>query len=519
MISLISNFLLPADSDPYRCNALVTSGQWFKEDLRQWLIPGCSTAHYGRADVDACTDKKKREIVIAGDIHLQGTYWAFAERVGFGNKWPSFEEKDLVFEKDHVQLRYFFDPYLNGSSLLSRIESQGNAPQDRPMLMVVGAANYAIDHNRTEEYIATVQSLASTASSGARSRSLHGSKIDYTSGPGDLLLFTPPQKPSMSSKADSDDEKNKKKLLPYDKLDESLRELSNTNTLDVLWSFAAMTNGQRQNVHQSNGVFVTNEVSHRRVDVLLNLRCNARRANTGAFPNLATCCGNWRAPNLLQTTFLVLSIAILPAIVSADFKYEILSDSSRPGVRALSAFTAVVAISYVADRTHVFEQVTRLPLNKFNLFSMIIIAGVIGILSIRRSKGPPPPRRPLPAASAAGVATAATAAASPPLPPPPPSPSFPFLPRDQTDEWKGWMQLLIIIYHYNMAFWYDEFWQIIRLCVSSYLFLTGFGHTVYFLQKRDFSLKRLVNVLIRTNLLPCTLAYVMRTNWLLYYYM
>ena len=176
----------------------------------------------------------------------------------------------------------------------------------------------------------------------------------------------------------------------------------------------------------------------------------------------------------------------------------------------LSVGTAVEAVSGAAGAVywqkllanvrptpHIFKQVARTRLNTSNLFAMIGMAGVFGILKIRRSKGPA--RRPVQSIIK--------------------PPSLPFLPRDQTDEWKGWMQLLILIYHYNAAFWYDEFWQIIRICIASYLFQTGFGHTVYFLTKRDFSLSRVVNVMVRTNILPCTLAYIMRTNWLLYYYM
>lgn len=400
-------------------------------------------------------------------------------------------EHDIRMTSDNVKLEFVWDPYLNSSKLQTYVAAYQNAEKQTQMMTVVGAGQWHVENDDLDHFKLAIDDLVSAARSAGRQSPVGSTTFSAEDGPGDLLLFAPIQEPF------SDQPETDPALDIYRKFNAQLKSREQSRDLNVLWSFQSMTAG-RKDKYGKNGIYVTAEVSKSRAQVLLNMRCNAKTQVSrrgGLAENRGTCCGSSGSLNWIQASFLIFGMAVLPTLILLDYLRPVFSLESRAAVQAAGAFAAIITLMYVTDRTHIFEQVTRLPLHMYNLRNMLVVCGLIGLVTLRRVS---PTRKAQPGEK---------------------PPTQPFLPRDQTDEWKGWMQLLIIAYHYNMAWNPDWFWEIIRLAVASYLFLTGFGHTVFFLQKHDYSFKRFAAVMIRTNLLPVTLAYVMRTRWLLYYYM
>lgn len=86
--------------------------------------------------------------------------------------------------------------------------------------------------------------------------------------------------------------------------------------------------------------------------------------------------------------------------------------------------------------------------------------------------------------------------------------------RDQTEEWKGWMQVQFVWYHYYDA---QETFNSIRCYVGAYVWMTGFGNYIYFSTRKDYSILRLLEMLFRLNFLVFCVMAVSNHEFVRYY--
>ena len=86
--------------------------------------------------------------------------------------------------------------------------------------------------------------------------------------------------------------------------------------------------------------------------------------------------------------------------------------------------------------------------------------------------------------------------------------------REQTEEWKGWMQVLFLLYHYFKA---AEIYNAIRVFIAAYVWMTGFGNFSYYYVRKDFSFHRFAQMMWRLNFFVFFVCLAMRNDYVLYY--
>lgn len=159
---------------------------------------------------------------------------------------------------------------------------------------------------------------------------------------------------------------------------------------------------------------------------------------------------------------------------------------NRLTLRAMSEFGLLLAYFYLCDRTNLFGESTKSynrDLFLFLYFLLIVVAAMTSF-TIHKDKSPFSGR------------------------------SILYLNRHQTEEWKGWMQVLFLMYHYFAA---SEMYNAIRVFIAAYVWMTGFGNFSYYYVRKDFSFARFAQMMWRLNFLVLFCCVVLRNSYTLYY--
>jgi hypothetical protein len=180
-----------------------------------------------------------------------------------------------------------------------------------------------------------------------------------------------------------------------------------------------------------------------------------------------------------------------PASVRASLiKFLTLNEAflveNRLTLRAIAEFLGLLCFYYLCDRTNVFASSKKQYSRDLFIFLYLLLLLASALTSLKKH---------VDKSVASGK-------------------SILYLNRHQTEEWKGWMQVLFVMYHYFAA---KEFYNAIRVFIAAYVWMTGFGNFSYYYVRKDFSLGRFAQMMWRLNFLVFFACIVLSNDYMLYY--
>ncbi|KAH0838245.1 10 TM acyl transferase domain found in Cas1p-domain-containing protein [Lanmaoa asiatica] len=499
----------PDQYDPMHCDALLSTGSWLDSAYRNWQPNGKSfpipdsrkLRLHDRMDVSQCLSS--RRVVFVGDSVTRALFFQFIHTAD--PTLPKEPPDDGAKHSDHsfvsesqTRLDFVWDPFLNTTSALALInpprQHSTDGQSERPALLVLGSGLWYLRYADTSGGLPAWE-----ANIEAHIEAINGARDK----PADEVIFLPVEEivPSKLSTEKLDTMHSSDIDAMNSDLYHRIKPSTNSSWSQLLGSASSgrislpsVFNKMLDDSQTQDGIHFTETIVKAQANILLNLRCNDEWPKT--FPMDKTCCRMYPWPGPVQSTVLAALLLytctflyrsreqLSTKLVSAPFDISIATKTWVVNKEHLPAmiFGASMGLIYLADRTGLWLKEQK-QFNPWTFGFLCLASLATGLPIVRRADK-----------------------------------DLGFLNRDQTDEWKGWMQIVILIYHYLGASKISGIYNPIRILVAAYLFMTGYGHTTFYLKKADFGYLRVFRILVRLNLLTLTLAYTMNTNYLSYYF-
>lgn len=367
---------------------------------------------YGSKDIGKCLHD--RQVVFIGDSVTRQLYFGLAHSADpdIPSSLPLGSEKhsDYSYTSSSLTLfKFHWDPFLNSSH--TRDLLNGGDTMNPPALLVIGTGLWFLRYAETSGGLSawehTVDSVLASVSqsmpgladevvllpievpvsellSDERAASIHPADVDAMNS--DLIqrLKQPQSTPS-------------KLPNPY----ASPRRRPEPVSIPLV--FNAMLDPS----HTEDGLHFSEPIVSGQAQILLNLRCNDELSNT--FPMDKTCCRRYPSPSWLHCLCLFLIVAwgpltyFLTPRLPADSPLRNVFPSPTYAI-PLSIFGFGIGLAYLADRTSLLlKEQKQYDAVQFSFLCLFFLA--CGLVTVKRGDK-----------------------------------DLGFLNREQTDEWKGWMQ-------------------------------------------------------------------------------
>ncbi|KPM02345.1 CAS1 domain-containing protein [Sarcoptes scabiei] len=471
------------------CKWLLSDGNFHGfGSYRVWQPYGCMMHTYSRLDIRRCIKYiaywgGQNHIVFMGESRVRQLYYQLIKSICLNSHQitDSFQEEDLEYVEKEINLlvRFLWRPKIDQSVVDEFVRWANQKDSRRPSIVMIGSAAYNSEFNKRNSTI--LESFKRNLT-----RLLpYLEALNHTTSVLWMLqepIFTSDLKNNIDSAIMNE------QIDLYNRIATEALSSTNVNTVHI-WSSARLISlgfkdARSQNDTSSRSSFRVHPNSLKfSIQILLNLYCNDQMNY-----NDGTCCSDPERYTLIQLIVLALlatdnsdSIGMLIDNLNEENKNVKNNSTKHELIFLFGKLGAIMIYCFLCDRTNFFMKENKYY-SRPNFLLPILYVFALGIFFTDESS------------------------------------HFVVLHSDQTNEIKGWMQLIILAYHYTGASQVLPIYITIRLLVSFYLFLSGFGHFTYFWTTNDLSFERFCKVIFRLNFLAVCLCLCMNRPYQFYYF-
>ncbi|KAL0084043.1 10 TM acyl transferase domain found in Cas1p-domain-containing protein [Phycomyces blakesleeanus] len=452
---------------------MFNKGWWTDDTFQKWQPAGCMSHEYTPKEISTCLNHSR--VLYIGDSIMREQYYSMAKLSrDFKITGSLHIDRHMVFEELGMVYDFWWDPYLNSTRTIELLE--GKSKEQKPSLLVMGSGTWHMRRLKKNYFKVWKPTMERVFKAVEKHRIADTVLLSPVETPKYDLLWPPRFKTITAPKISQ--------MNAYLKKREAELKTKVPFKITYVWNEIASTS----NNATIDGLHFLQPVTKAQGLLALNFRCNQELPKT--FPMDTTCCYTYPSPQWFQTVWFLVPLVWVPfCFLVANYekrqdqffvKYLVPSNNV---LYALLTMGLGVGYMYLGDRTQLFGKIHK-------VFQPVVFSGLlllllgVGLVTLRKKE----------------------------------SGDQGFLNRAQTDEWKGWMQIIILVYHFLGASSVSGIYNPVRVLVAAYLFQTGYGHFFFFYKKGDYSFGRVLSIMVRLNLLTFVLQYLMNTNYLSYYF-
>ncbi|XP_050297025.1 N-acetylneuraminate 9-O-acetyltransferase [Anthonomus grandis grandis] len=472
------------------CRWLLSDGR-YKGD-NEWQPYGCMLHPYTKIDTKRCLRYmayygSETHFAFVGDSRIRQLYIGLVTHMSDNqifNTQSEITNLSYYNENLNIKVEYLWAPFV--SKEMTDYFKNWDTSQDPPSVIVVGSAVWPIissngSKDAVEQYKRNISRLIQPIDS----------------------LFEKKSRTFWTIQPAVNEEK-----LGSDKLiiENNLLDLYNNAAIEILshskanlwWSIRLI--GQGMVLDSPDGIHLADRPLKHCTQILLNMYCNDNmNFNDG------TCCSSMESYTTLQiVVFAVLGICVITAsciglcrfIVKLRgrpfHEYQRLPENETELVQisnpnyyslfiTLTKLAIIMTYFFTCDRTNFFMKENKYY-SEFSFWLPIGYVMVLGLFFTEDSK------------------------------------LTKVLHRDQLNESRGWMQLVILVYHVTGASRILVIKMHVKVLISAYLFLLGYEQFTYVWHRGDISIVNFFRNLFKLNFMTVTLCLCMNRPYQFYYF-